>query len=276
MIAAFSSFNQKVREIKRNFNRSIALCTGCADAMINTSAYSFAAQAYPEDIDKAVATMETAIGIGGAIGPMLGSIVYGWLGFSWTFLVFGAAMIPSVILLNFISSPRDVMMNEEPPVDDGSQSARSARSFRESVHLSARGMKREQLGYGKLACQPRVIFAALAATVSYIAYCALDPTLVLRLADYGLDQSQKGLVFTIMPTMYMVSTIATPFLLPRWMEVRVWLMIMAFFLGVSMLFVGPICTDQSLVTMCIGLFSTGCLLGPLIIPNMQEMIDAAQ
>ena len=134
----------------------------------------------------------------------------------------------------------------------------------------------EQLGYGKLACQPRIIFAALAATVSYIAYCALDPTLVLRLADYGLDQSQKGLVFTIMPTMYMVSTIATPFLLPRWMEVRVWLMIMAFFLGVSMLFVGPICVDKSLVTMCLGLFSTGCLLGPLIIPNMQEMIDAAQ
>ena len=168
------------------------------------------------------------------------------------------------------------MMNEEHPVDDQSQSARSARIFRESVHLSARGMKREQLGYGQLIGQPRVIFAALAATLSYIAYCALSPTLVLRLSDYGLDQSQKGLVYAILPTMNMVSTIATPFVMPKWMEARVLLMITAFYAGVSMLFVGPICTDKSLATMCIGLFSTGCLLGPLVIPNMQEMIDANQ
>ena len=76
-----------------------------ADALINTSAYSFAAQAYPDDIDKAVATMETAIGVGGALGPLLGSLVYGWLGFSWTFIVFGAALIPSMILLMFIQTP---------------------------------------------------------------------------------------------------------------------------------------------------------------------------
>ena len=78
-----------------------------------------------------------------------------------------------------------------------------------------------------------------------------------------------------MPAMYMISTIATPFILPKWMEVRVWLMTSAFFLGVSLLFVGPVTSDKSLVTMCFGLFFTGCLLGPLIIPNMQEMIDAA-
>ena len=46
--------------------------------------------------------METAKGIGYAIGPLLGSIAYGWLGFAWTFIIFGAALIPCVILLNFI------------------------------------------------------------------------------------------------------------------------------------------------------------------------------
>ena len=79
--------------------------------------------------------------------------------------------------------------------------------------------------------------------MSYIAYCALSPTLVLRLADYGLDQSQKGLVYTILPTMNMLSMMVTPFVTPKWMEARVLMMIMAFFSGVSMLFVGPICAD---------------------------------
>ena len=111
--------------------------------------------------------------------------------------------------------------------------------------------------------------------INYIAYCALDPTLSLRLADYGLTQTQKGLVFTIMPSTYMISTILTPYLQPKWLEVRVWLIIAAFFLGVSMCFVGPFFLEESLVCMCIALFVTGCLLGPLIIPNMAEMIVAA-
>ena len=87
--------------------------------------------------------METAKGIGYAIGPLLGSIAYGWLGFAWTFIVFGAAMLPCVVLLNFIQTPRDVMMNEERPVDDGLQTSRIASNFKESVLSSAIGAKRE-------------------------------------------------------------------------------------------------------------------------------------
>ena len=123
---------------------------------------------------------------------------------------------------------------------------------------------------------PRVIFAALSATMNYIVYCALEPTLTLRLEDYGLAQTQKGLVFTIMPTMYMISCFVAPYCQPKWMETRVWLTVSAFFLGFSMLFVGPFFIDKSLPVMCIGLFFNGCMLGPLIIPNMAEMIVATK
>ena len=121
---------------------------------------------------------------------------------------------------------------------------------------------------------PRVIFAALSATMNYIVYCGLEPTLTLKLEEYGLAQTQKGLVYTIMPTMYMISCFVTPYCQPKWMETRVWLIISAFFLGCSMLFVGPFFIDKSLPVMCIGLFFNGCTLGPLIIPNMAEMIVA--
>lgn len=76
--------------------------------------------------------------------------------------------------------------------------------------------------------------------------------------------------------MYMISCFLTPCLMPKWMEARVWLMSAAFFLGVSLYFVGPCFVNESLAAMCIGLFFTGSFLGPLIIPNMAEMIAATQ
>jgi hypothetical protein len=44
--------------------------------MINTSAYSFAAQAYEKDVAKYVSLFEGFVGIGCALGPVLGSFVY--------------------------------------------------------------------------------------------------------------------------------------------------------------------------------------------------------
>ena len=49
--------------------------------MINTSAYSFAAQAYGEKIGKYVSLFEGFVGIGITLGPILGSLVYAYLGF---------------------------------------------------------------------------------------------------------------------------------------------------------------------------------------------------
>lgn len=79
-----------------------------------------------------------------------------------------------------------------------------------------------------------------------------------------------------MPTVYMVSALTIPYLQPEWMEARVLLMTAAFCIGISMSFVGPFYTDESLPVMCIALFFNGCLLGPLIIPNMGEMMAATE
>ena len=49
--------------------------------MINTSAYSFAAQAFGEKIGKYVSLFEGFVGIGITLGPILGSLVYAYLGF---------------------------------------------------------------------------------------------------------------------------------------------------------------------------------------------------
>ena len=249
--------------------------------MINTSAHSYAAQAYPEDIEKVISIMETAIGIGCSLGPVLGSLVYSWLGYAWAFLLFGIAMVPPAVLLLFLKRPRDLVKARDATQADeelisrgDSEALREKRSNVSGDDMRTEGL--QKVTYGQLICMPRVIFAALSATMNYIVYCALEPTLTLRLEDYGLAQTQKGLVFTIMPTMYMISCFVAPYCQPKWMETRVWLTLSAFFLGFSMLFVGPFFLEKSLPVMCVGLFFNGCMLGPLIIPNMAEMIVATK
>lgn len=134
--------------------------------------------------------------------------------------------------------------------------------------------KKERLTYGKLICYQRVLHAALSACWMSLAYGALEPTLSLRLEDYGLSQVVQGLVFGIQPFFYMIGTFATPYVVPRWVEHRVTLIVAMFGLGFSQLFVGPFFEEDNLLAMLIGLFLTGVFIGPLVIPNMAEMMRA--
>lgn len=67
--------------------------------MINTAAYSYSATCYPEDVEKLISTMEAFVGIGCISGPVVGSFVYNLVGYSMTFYIFGALMLPTAILV---------------------------------------------------------------------------------------------------------------------------------------------------------------------------------
>ena len=67
--------------------------------MINTACYSFASQAYPEEVEKVISIMEATLGGGMMMGPILGSFVYNAVGFAKTFFIFGLAMVPIAFVL---------------------------------------------------------------------------------------------------------------------------------------------------------------------------------
>ena len=67
--------------------------------MINTTAYSFAAQAYGDNVQKIVSLLEGFVGIGITAGPILGSLVYQQLGFETTFILFGCLMAPPSLVV---------------------------------------------------------------------------------------------------------------------------------------------------------------------------------
>ena len=79
-----------------------------------------------------------------------------------------------------------------------------------------------------------------------------------------------------MPMMYMLGVILTPIVIPKWIEIRVTLITNLIGLSISVLFIAPIFEDKNLPVMLVGLFFTGLFMGPLIIPNMAEMMHATQ
>ena len=60
---------------------------GSAAGMINTTAYSFASQAFPHEIEKLVSLLEGVSGIGITFSPILGVFVFKAVGFSNTFFI---------------------------------------------------------------------------------------------------------------------------------------------------------------------------------------------
>lgn len=76
--------------------------------------------------------------------------------------------------------------------------------------------------------------------------------------------------------MYMFGTITSPYIFPKWFEIRVTLMSCMIGLGLSMFLVGPFFDEKNLAAMLIGLFMGGLFMGPLIIPNMAEMMQATK
>ena len=91
---------------------------GVASGLINTSVYSYVAQAYPDNVEKVVSMSEGFVGIGSAMGPIIGSFIYQAVGFSYTFYFFGVGMAPFALLVcACLSKPKK--QAEQEGVDDG-------------------------------------------------------------------------------------------------------------------------------------------------------------
>jgi len=107
-----------------------------------------------------------------------------------------------------------------------------------------------------------------------LAFGSIDPALSLRLAEYNINQLYTALIFGIQPFFQMLGTFGTPYIVPRWVEHRVTLITFLFLLGASMFLIGPFYGGLNLPVMLIGLSLSGMSLGPLVIPNMAEMMNA--
>ena len=104
---------------------------------------------------------------------------------------------------------------------------------------------------------------------------SIGPTLTLRLEDYNVGESVRGLIFGIQPTTFIVGIFLGALVIPKWVPHRVTLIMSLLLTAVTVLLQAPFFAEKNLTSMLVGLGLSGFPLAMLCLPNLPEMIDGA-
>ena len=88
---------------------------GASSAFVQTTCYSIATNDFPEKKDQIVGWVEALTGLGLILGPIIGSTLYGLLGYEQTFYIYGSLLIFLAVIIK-INFPDDSEV--ESSVDD--------------------------------------------------------------------------------------------------------------------------------------------------------------
>ena len=178
----------------------IRLMQGFASSMIQTTIYSICTNFYPDKKEALVGYLEAVTGVGLILGPLIGSFLYSYGGFSFTFYAFGSLFIVFSMFINFIIPSKVNHVQPDIRADlDGYRILNSSKRFKKPI------------GYLTLLKETRFIFAAFSAALGYFLYGFMEPILAFRLDQFNLSQLQIGLFFTILPVFYIPTSIVVQY-----------------------------------------------------------------
>lgn len=153
----------------------LRMTQGISASAMSTSAYTIAAQEFPNEVSSVVGIMEFGMAMAFTIGPPIGGLLYEAGGFMMPFAVVGGCnLITAVALLVFMPSQKDV--------------AKTATS-----------------SFFKLLIFPEVWLSIMTILVMTIALTFLDLTLSQHLCQFDLTPGQKSMFFMIVSFFYGIS-----------------------------------------------------------------------
>ena len=222
--------------------------------------------------------LEATSGVGLILGPIIGSSIYTAVGFKFTFIYLGIAMIPLALVINCILL-RSLRQSEEQerlvePLLDGEEGVQNRESDEEG-ELEA---GEQPITNCDLIRDARLVFACLCGALAYFCDTQLEPIFAPRLEEFGLTTMQIGYMFTIIPLTYIPSTMIVQYF-PTWISRRFTLIWSALFLGCATFLNGPsqlLGMPNELTYIIYGQAFSGIFVAFLIIPVLPEMMNAAK
>lgn len=206
--------------------------------------------------------METSCGIGLTIGPVLGSLLYEWLGYRGPFLFYGSVfLIFSLFLKKILPAStdyrvEDMIEEDEKPedelevrnkadekdedfvmdIDGGHEIPRVAINDNEGVPRSQSNSNKEsptnsrsaidqdaaEVTFCGIFSRPKILLGCASGSLAYFSYSQMEPILALRLKQFDLSSTQMGLFFAILPIFYMSTGMLVQYQ-PKWVDNRVYL-----------------------------------------------------
>jgi MFS family permease len=119
--------------------------------------------------------LEGAQGFGLFLGPAIGSTIYAFFGYDWTFYSFGIFNISLAFILYFLFPEEQPKVLNQPNLDP------LLTPLQEEHLLSAQ--KSTKVTYYSLMGKPRFFFATLASCLAYVNFAYFEPSMPLRLKD---------------------------------------------------------------------------------------------
>jgi len=186
---------------------------------------------FPDEQEKYIALIETAVGVGLILGPVMGSAIYSLYGFSPTFFIIGAlfmALTPILYLL--IPNSIDMQDDVETEIDKNIHEYEEHQSIRD---------KRTKVSFCKLLSTRRFIIASMGGMMANFMYCYMEPVLAFRIKEFDIANSPLGMIFfSIQPISYIIVSFTISWFTKTYSN-RGLIMIGAMLCAFSMYLVGP-------------------------------------
>lgn len=203
---------------------------GVGGGVIGTATYAIIASNYPENMSVVLGIQNTIAGIGMMVGPLLGSLLYGFAGFSFLFFVYGG-MFLLLLPISYLLIPRDKPY-EKP---------------------------KQEVSLWSLILHRTLLMDGLVVSLSMITMSFLEPILSNHLETYGLSVEIIGVMFTI-PTVSYATTAVFLGKLPKTWTPKVIMLQGLIISALSLLLIGPwgvLPLPRSLWVVVVGLMTLG-------------------
>lgn len=164
----------------------LRILQGMSSSFIQTTCYSIISVLYPDKRDSYIPIIEFAIGLGNAIGPILGAVLYRSLGFEWTFITIGGSFYV-LFPLFYIVLPKSIDKKDVIVTTQEHENSVSE-SFMIAIHDDA-------VTYAKIANKMEFILPSIGAFFSYFSISFQAPILALRVSDFHISRLVYGLFF---------------------------------------------------------------------------------
>lgn len=143
---------------------------------------------FPDEQEKYIALIETAVGVGLILGPVIGSSIYAFFGFSATFFVIGIIFLFLTPLL-YSLIPNSIDMQDE-QVETGTE-----KRIHEYQDMQSQEDKESKVSFCKLLTTGRFFIASMGGMMANFMYCYMEPVLAFRISEFNVTSFQIGMFF---------------------------------------------------------------------------------
>eukprot|EP00344_Euplotes_crassus_P004222 CAMPEP_0196996980 /NCGR_PEP_ID=MMETSP1380-20130617/2738_1 /TAXON_ID=5936 /ORGANISM="Euplotes crassus, Strain CT5" /LENGTH=358 /DNA_ID=CAMNT_0042413105 /DNA_START=379 /DNA_END=1455 /DNA_ORIENTATION=+ len=222
---------------------------------------------FPDEQEKYIALIETAVGVGLILGPVIGSSIYAFFGFSPTFFVIGIIFLFLTPLL-YCLIPNSIDRGNANVETDAEKMIHEYQD-----HQSERD-KNARVSFFKLLGTRRFLIASMGGMMANFMYCYMEPVLAFRISEFEISSFQIGMFFSIQPISYIILSFTISWFSKNYAN-RGLIMVGALVSSFSMLLVGPShYLPNELYLMGLGQLCIGGFGLFLMVPVIPEMINS--